>query len=87
MPPHPLTAGARQAEVTINGLGERAGNTALEEVVMALSVRPACFPVHHAIDSTQITRTSRMISLLTGMVVQARRRGTGGKEGGGGVPG
>ena len=65
-----VTAGARQAEVTINGIGERAGNTALEEVVMSLSVRPGMFPVRHTIDTTQITRTSRMISLLTGMAVQ-----------------
>ncbi|KAF1778566.1 Aldolase-type TIM barrel [Phytophthora cactorum] len=48
------------AEVTINGIGERAGNTALEELVMALKTRPQHFPVYTTVDSTQITRCSRM---------------------------
>ena len=65
--------GARQVEVTINGIGERAGNTALEEVVMTLNTRPHLFPVRHGIDTTQIVRSSRMVSLLTGMAVQPNK--------------
>jgi 2-isopropylmalate synthase len=90
-----ISAGARQAEVTINGIGERAGNTALEELVMVrgmtwlsrsaspflhaictvqtLSVRPQQYPVRHTIDTSQIMRTSRMVSLLTGMSVQPNK--------------
>jgi len=68
-----IRAGARQAEVTINGIGERAGNTALEEVVMALSTRPATFNVGSNIDSTQLARTSHMVSTYTGMVVQPNK--------------
>jgi 2-isopropylmalate synthase len=48
-----IEAGARQAEVTVNGIGERAGNTSLEEVVMTLSTRPNSYPVRHTIDTTQ----------------------------------
>jgi 2-isopropylmalate synthase len=66
-------AGARQVEVTINGIGERAGNTSLEEVVMAVSTRPNKFDVECNIDTTQITRTSHMVSTYTGMVVQANK--------------
>lgn len=65
--------GARQVEVTINGIGERAGNTSLEEVVMALQTRPQNFNVQTNIDTTQITRTSRMVSAYTGMVVQPNK--------------
>lgn len=65
--------GARQVEVTINGIGERAGNTSLEEVVMSISTRPHLFPVRHDIDTTQIIRTSRMVSHLTSMVVQPNK--------------
>ena len=68
-----VQAGARQVEVTINGIGERAGNTALEEVIMTLATRPHLFPVRHAIDTTQIVRSSRMVSLLTGMNVQPNK--------------
>lgn len=68
-----VTAGARQVEVTINGIGERAGNTALEEVVMAIQTRPNFFHLTTYIDSTQITRTSRMVSAYTGMVVQPNK--------------
>jgi 2-isopropylmalate synthase len=68
-----VSAGARQVEVTINGLGERAGNTALEEVVMALATRPGKFGVSTGIDSTQIMRTSKLVSHLTGMVVQPNK--------------
>ena len=47
--------GARQVEVTMNGIGERAGNTALEEVVMAIHTHPNVFPVQHSIDTYVLT--------------------------------
>jgi 2-isopropylmalate synthase len=65
--------GARQAEVTINGIGERAGNTALEEVVMALRTREPVFKLNTNIDTTQLTRTSKLVSVRTGMVVQPNK--------------
>lgn len=65
--------GARQIEVTLNGIGERAGNTSLEEVVMAIETRPQTYDVSTNIDTTQITRTSRMVSAYTGMVVQPNK--------------
>lgn len=65
--------GARQVEVTLNGIGERAGNTSLEEVVMAVHTRPQNFPVEVDIDTTQIIRTSRMVSAYTGMPVQPNK--------------
>lgn len=65
--------GARQVEVTINGIGERAGNTSLEEVVMAIETRPQNFSVQTTIDTTQITRTSRMVSAYTGMLIQPNK--------------
>ncbi len=65
--------GARQVEVTINGIGERAGNTSLEEVVMAVHTRPQNFSVETNIDTTQITRTSRMVSAYTGMPIQPNK--------------
>ena len=68
-----VAGGARQVEVTVNGIGERAGNTSLEEVVMALKTRPAEFNVFSAIDATQITRASRMVSTFTGMFVQPNK--------------
>ena len=68
-----LRAGARQAEVTINGIGERAGNTALEEVVMALQTRKPIFNLITGIDATQITRMSKLVSNYTGMAVQANK--------------
>ncbi len=69
-----LQAGARQAEVTINGIGERAGNTSLEEVVMALRTRSQGYGgLDTRIDSTQLTRTSRMVSNYTGMLVQPNK--------------
>jgi len=68
-----IKAGARQVEVTVNGIGERAGNTALEEVVMALHTRPNNYKLQSNIDATQITRTSRMVSAYTGMVVQPNK--------------
>ena len=59
--------------MTINGIGERAGNTSLEEVVMALYTRPQVFGLHTNIDTTQIIRTSRMVSRYTGMPVQPNK--------------
>ncbi|HEY1536270.1 MAG TPA: 2-isopropylmalate synthase, partial [Polyangiaceae bacterium] len=64
-----IAAGARQAEVTINGIGERAGNTSLEEVVMALQTREPMYGLKTGIDATQLVRTSRLVSVRTGMVV------------------
>ena len=68
-----LLAGARQAEVTMNGIGERAGNTALEEIVMALTVRPDLYRLRTGVDTTQIIRSSRFVSQTTGMVVQPNK--------------
>jgi 2-isopropylmalate synthase len=68
-----ILAGARQAEVTINGIGERAGNTSLEEVVMALATRSAKFGLQTGIDTTQLVRVSRLVSSVTGMMVPANK--------------
>ncbi len=68
-----LRAGARQAEVTINGIGERAGNTSLEEVVMALHTRPALYGLRTGVETKQIARTSRMVSQYTGIPVQPNK--------------
>jgi 2-isopropylmalate synthase len=68
-----IQAGARQAEVTINGIGERAGNTALEEVVMSLRTRPAQLNATTGIDATQITRISKQVSNYTGIPVQPNK--------------
>ncbi len=68
-----LYAGARQAEVTINGIGERAGNTALEEVVMALQTRQPFYGLTTQIDSKQLSRTSRLVANYTGIVVQPNK--------------
>jgi 2-isopropylmalate synthase len=65
--------GARQVEVTINGIGERAGNTSLEEIVMAVHTRPQNFTVESDIDTTQIMRASRMVSAYTGIPVQPNK--------------
>jgi len=65
-----VEAGARQIECTINGLGERAGNTALEEVVMAMKVRPDIMPYHTEIDTTKIMQLSRIVSTVSGFPVQ-----------------
>jgi len=65
--------GARQVEVTINGIGERAGNTSLEEVIMTIQTRPQKFSVQTNIDSTQIVRTSRMVSAYTGIPIQPNK--------------
>ncbi len=68
-----VIAGARQVEVTVNGIGERAGNTSLEEVVMALYIRKDKFALGTKIDTTQLLPTSRLVSKLTGMVVQRNK--------------
>jgi 2-isopropylmalate synthase len=68
-----IQAGARQAEVTINGIGERAGNTAMEEVVMALHTRPNFFPVATGINTELIYPTSRQVSMISGMIVQPNK--------------
>jgi 2-isopropylmalate synthase len=65
-----VSAGARQIECTINGLGERAGNTALEEVVMALKVRHDIMPYHTRIDTTKIMNISRRVAAVSGFAVQ-----------------
>lgn len=65
--------GAEQVECTINGIGERAGNTALEEVVMAIKTRHDLLPFTNNINTRFITATSRLVSLLTGMVVQPNK--------------
>ena len=65
-----VEAGARQIECTINGLGERAGNTALEEVVMALRVRNDIMPYQTKIDSTKLMNLSRMVATVSGFQVQ-----------------
>ena len=64
-----IQAGARQAEVTVNGIGERAGNTSLEEVVMALHTRKSSYGLETKIDTTQITRISKLVSNYTGIMV------------------
>jgi 2-isopropylmalate synthase len=63
-------AGARQIECTINGLGERAGNTALEEVVMAIKVRNDIMPYRTGIDTTKIMKISRLVAAVSGFPVQ-----------------
>jgi 2-isopropylmalate synthase len=69
-----VQAGARQVEVTINGLGERAGNASLEEVVMALRTRPTQFPELAAqVQTDQITPASRLVSYLTGFAIQPNK--------------
>lgn len=68
-----LEAGAGQVEGTFNGIGERAGNVALEEIVMALRTRSDRYPFTTGIVTTEIARTSKLISNLTGMVVQPNK--------------
>ncbi len=65
--------GARQIECTINGLGERAGNTALEEVVMAMKTRKDYYGLELGIDTTHIVPTSKLVSQITGFVVQPNK--------------
>ena len=68
-----MIGGARQIECTINGLGERAGNCSLEEVVMALRTRRDYFGLEVGVDATQIVPASRMVSQTTGFVVQPNK--------------
>jgi len=65
--------GARQVECTINGLGERAGNASLEEIVMAVKTRADIFPVRTVIDATQIVPASKLVSTITGYPVQPNK--------------
>lgn len=65
--------GARQVECTINGLGERAGNAALEEIVMAVRTRQDLFGISTGIDTTQIVPASRLVSTITGFPVQPNK--------------
>src|SRR3569833_3368631 len=87
-----IAGGARQVECTVNGIGERAGNAALEEIVMAINVRNDKFPWWNRIDTTQLTRASKLVSAATSFPVQynkaivgrgAGARGGGGRRGGG----
>ncbi len=66
-------AGARQIECTINGIGERAGNASLEEVVMAIRTRPDANPYQHNIETTRILRTSKLLATITGFDVQPNK--------------
>jgi 2-isopropylmalate synthase len=68
-----MIGGARQVECTINGLGERAGNCSLEEVVMAVRTRRDYFKLELGVDTTQIVPASRMVSQTTGFVVQPNK--------------
>lgn len=68
-----VLSGARQVECTINGLGERAGNASLEEVVMAVKTRSDLFPVQTRIDTTQIVPASKLVSQITGYPVQPNK--------------
>ena len=74
-----VQAGARQVEVTINGLGERAGNASLEEVVMSLRTRPTQFPeLVSGVQTEHLTAASRLVSYLTGFAVQPNKAIVGG---------
>jgi 2-isopropylmalate synthase len=68
-----IHAGARQVEVTINGIGERAGNTSLEEVVMALKTRQPLFNLETGIESRQLAHISKLVSNYTGISVQPNK--------------
>ncbi len=68
-----LQAGARQVECTINGLGERAGNAAMEEIVMSMRTRKDLFNLNCGVDTQKITRTSRLVSQVTGFVIQPNK--------------
>jgi 2-isopropylmalate synthase len=65
--------GARQIECTVNGIGERAGNASMEEIVMAIRTRKDFFNLSTGVDSTQIYRTSRLVSELSGFLVQPNK--------------
>ncbi len=68
-----VQAGARQVECTINGMGERAGNAALEEIVMAVKTRHDVFPVMTTIKTQQLVRCSQLVSKVTGFAVQRNK--------------
>ncbi|MGI8783556.1 MAG: 2-isopropylmalate synthase [Acidobacteriota bacterium] len=68
-----VRAGARQIECTVNGIGERAGNASLEEIVMTLRTRADLLPYHTDVTAEEISRSSRLLSNLTGMFVQANK--------------
>jgi len=68
-----VIGGARQVECTVNGLGERAGNTSLEEVVMAVKTRGDFFGLETRLDTAQIVPASRLVSQITGFVVQPNK--------------
>jgi 2-isopropylmalate synthase len=68
-----VMAGARQVECTINGLGERAGNASLEEIVMAVKTRSDIFPCTTRVDATQIVPSSKLVSTITGYPVQPNK--------------
>ncbi|MBL4608086.1 MAG: 2-isopropylmalate synthase, partial [Pseudomonadales bacterium] len=68
-----VLAGARQVECTINGLGERAGNASLEELVMAIETRHDAFPVYSNIKTEEIVPCSRLVSTITGFAVQPNK--------------
>ena len=68
-----VLAGARQVECAVNGIGERAGNAALEEIVMLLHTRQADVGLHTGLVTTELARTSRLVSRLTGYVVQPNK--------------
>lgn len=68
-----LKGGARQVECTVNGLGERAGNASVEEIVMALKVRHDLFGLETGIDTTQIVLSSKLVSTITGYPVQPNK--------------
>ncbi len=70
-------AGARQVECTINGIGERAGNASLEEIVMAMRVRPDRYPYETGVAGEQIFGASQMLSEITGVPVQPNKAITG----------
>ena len=68
-----VSGGARQIECTINGIGERAGNAALEEIVMAMRTRPDLMPYSNNIDTTKITKTSKTLATTIGFPVQPNK--------------
>lgn len=68
-----VLAGARQVECTMNGIGERAGNAAMEEIVMAVTTRPEIYRVESGVDTSKIYKTSRLVSNLTGIIVQPNK--------------
>lgn len=68
-----VQAGARQVECTINGIGERAGNAALEEIIMAVRTRPDMMPYQNRIETTSLTKISKTLSAITGFNVQPNK--------------